>query len=206
MLSSKNRPTDIQKWIKGHRKATEMPDVSLSVDSFAQEWRAWWDFLNPERDPASGMSLDVSEYSELRKAGPNGIFLLLLSLVWWGAAATDQGNEKMDVWRKAIGELVATVNFFNKNLTEPPERKRSHGDSEGDSLVKKYVLIWLQSMFIALTRWLQACSSLGGHISSVLNCHRLKFSLVSSIVNIMCFELSTAHGWRLPMRGMFFIA
>lgn len=139
MLSSHNQPSDVQKWIKGHRKAAEMPDVSLDVNDFAQKWRTWWDSLNPERDPASETSPDISEYAELRKAGRNGLFLLILTLVWWGAAAADQGEERMNTWRTAVSDFTATVKFFNRDMREAPERKRPRDNTESESSRKKYV-------------------------------------------------------------------
>lgn len=114
-----------------------MPDVSPYVHTFAQDWRGWWDSLQPQRDPADEPLRDVSEYSELQKAGPNGLFLLMLSLVWWGAAAADQGDERMDVWRQAVSEFMATVKFFNVSMRESP-KKRGRDSPDNDS-ANKYV-------------------------------------------------------------------
>ncbi|KZP16525.1 hypothetical protein FIBSPDRAFT_975600 [Athelia psychrophila] len=135
LLSSQHRPHDIGKWIRAARKPTEMPDVSPYVYTFAKDWRGWWDSLQPQRDPANEPLQDVSEYSELRKAGPNGLFLLLLSLVWWGAAAADQGDEGMDVWRQAVTKFMVTVKFFNASMEEP-QRKRARDSPENDSANK----------------------------------------------------------------------
>lgn len=56
------------------------------------------------------------EYSELQKAGPNGVFLLILGLVWWGCAAVDKGEEKMVVWHAAVEQLMGILRLFNANL------------------------------------------------------------------------------------------
>ena len=133
-------------WIKKHRKAHELPDVSPYVDTFGKEWQAWWAHLLPA-EHADQEARKTADYSDLKKAGPNGLFLLMLSLVWWGAAASDQGEERIQLWRSSLGEFTTTVKLFNESLKDHPERKRALDSPENVSASKRcvYVFIWSYS-------------------------------------------------------------
>ncbi|KAF7984921.1 hypothetical protein HWV62_9823 [Athelia sp. TMB] len=138
VLSSERRPNDVHAWVKAHRKPKAMPDVTDRVDAFAKEWREWWDGLQPmTAQPQSLDARDVAEYSELQKAGRNGIFLLLVSLVWWGGAVSDGGEEKMGAWRESVEEFAAVVRFFNSHLKTASGRKRGRASSEISSNAAK---------------------------------------------------------------------
>ncbi|KAF7976813.1 hypothetical protein HWV62_5682, partial [Athelia sp. TMB] len=133
VLSSQNRPQDIHAWIKKHRKVKEMPDVSVYVDRFGEEWRAWWASLQPERDTDGNEARDIAEYSELQKAGPNGLYLLMLSLVWWGSATLCQSAEQTSLWRQSVQEFTDMVNFFNTSMNGAVGSKRPRDAPEAKS-------------------------------------------------------------------------
>lgn len=78
---------------------------------------------------------DISQYAELKKAGPNGLYLLFLTLVWWGGGASDGGEEKQVVWRDALIEFMRVVKFFNSSLREVAGRKR-RGDTSPEAASK----------------------------------------------------------------------
>lgn len=137
MLSATDRPPDVQKWMNGGRKVQEMPDVTPYVDTFGTQWREWWAGLQPKGYEVGDEPRDSSYYTQLHKAGPNGLFLMILALVWWGAAAADGGEEKMDVWRAAAEEFTTVVKFFNHNLKGG--RKRPRDSPKRPSNSSKYV-------------------------------------------------------------------
>lgn len=132
MLSANDRPEDIHHWIKKHRRPKDMPDITPYFDKFVDGWQKWWAGLHTRSSEG-----DEPDYPEMKKAGPNGIFLLILSLVWWGCAATEKGEVKMDEWRATVGELTATVKKFNAQKPTGPKRLR--GNSEAASRSSKYV-------------------------------------------------------------------
>ncbi|KAF7983641.1 hypothetical protein HWV62_20586 [Athelia sp. TMB] len=120
LLNSAKRPQEVTVWIKNDRKANAMPDTSANVVNFGKAWREWWASLQPE-SPCEPRSL--SQYSELQKAGPNSLYLLFLSLAWWGNAAEGK-VEEMISWRVAVGDFLDVVKFFNESLKESSGRKR----------------------------------------------------------------------------------
>ncbi|KAF7974575.1 hypothetical protein HWV62_11950 [Athelia sp. TMB] len=135
LLSTQGRPHKITKWIKEAHKAKDMPDITISIDRFGREWQEWWSNLQPTLDAnrQPDDARDISLYSGLRKAGKNGLFLVIVSLVWWGAAAAHLGEEKMDIWRVAAEEFRALVKFFNDDLRGSGGRKRVRDSTENES-------------------------------------------------------------------------
>lgn len=136
MISAQHRPEDVSKWMKAGRIVTQMPDTTPYLDSFAKDWKGWWTSLLPDdHNPDDVGDHEVSDYSELHKAGPNGLFLHILSLVWWGAGAVDQGETKMHIWRTAVEEFTVVVKFLNGS--SKAERKRTRDNSPDTSSSKK---------------------------------------------------------------------
>lgn len=77
-----------------------MPNLSDTVNKFGVQWAQWWHSLHHNakgRPIAEGQYLNpvrpedlTTAQPELTKGGPNGIFLLLVSLEWWGMAVVDK--------------------------------------------------------------------------------------------------------------------
>lgn len=137
MLNSTTRPGAISTWIKQAHKPDDMPDVTPYIDTFGDQWRDWRVSLQPKEE-SSDEARDTSKYAELKKAGPNGLYLFMLALVWWGGGVSDGGEEKQAVWCNTVEDFVKVVIFFNNSLREIAGRKR-RGDSPETTSKTKYV-------------------------------------------------------------------
>jgi hypothetical protein len=125
------RPKEIGIWIKGGRKYDAMPTVA--IDTYSTAWADWWAYLQPEwRGETYPLEVkppvdSESDWSQLRKGGPNGIFILLLSFLWWGQ--TVKSPEDNRTWLEfyvdldwVMGQL--TLDFDEDGLEEEPAAKR----------------------------------------------------------------------------------
>src|SRR6188768_241736 len=75
--------------MKRHRKIKVLPPVKLH--DFPLEWRAWWlviqlswrqEVIGSSWPPPRATALK-SDWASLKKAGPNGFYLVMLTLSWW---------------------------------------------------------------------------------------------------------------------------
>jgi len=118
--------------MKGGRKYDAMPEVSIGT--FAPTWTEWWVRLQPEwrgeTFPLSTEAPEVSDWSELRKGGPNGIFVVLLSLGWWGMAM--ESDEELTSW----GDVFMGFRWVLEQLLGDTN---ADTDIEGAPVRKKYV-------------------------------------------------------------------
>ena len=81
-----------------------MPNVTRYVQKFGTDWQAWYIGLQPQwhidAGPNAEDSVDIrtlahdppnntalSNWDEIQKGSPNGFFMLLLALGWWGVGS-----------------------------------------------------------------------------------------------------------------------
>ena len=107
IIDKTHRPAEVASWFKHARNFEDMPDVTERVHGFADDWWAWWSHLQPEwcgngPDFALSPPEDFSEWTELEKGGPNGIFVLVLTLAWWAVAVVDQDDATQQHWNDAL--------------------------------------------------------------------------------------------------------
>ncbi|KAI9067505.1 hypothetical protein FKP32DRAFT_1552446, partial [Trametes sanguinea] len=89
-LPIQHRPIQVRQWIQAKRKYSATPAISKLAE-YGASCQLWWSDLQPEtrgvssdgrhRRPASPLPSEAWE--DLRKGGPNGLFLVLLALGWW---------------------------------------------------------------------------------------------------------------------------
>lgn len=129
--------------MKVGRQVKQMPNLTAVVDTFGKEWWNWWahlqngrlaEFPLPSCDAPSPTLKDVED--GVMKGGPNGIFLVLLSLAWWGLAACDQGEGKVAAWECAFHDFNMVLELMLDNLCATAAIKR-HGDSLEASVRKR---------------------------------------------------------------------
>ncbi|KAF9470709.1 hypothetical protein BDN70DRAFT_768248, partial [Pholiota conissans] len=87
-LITKPRPTEVAAWMKNARKFNRLPKIAKASD-FIITWRQWWVAMQPDcrkGDDAWPLLRDLpdgADWSKLSYSGPNGFFLIILSLMWW---------------------------------------------------------------------------------------------------------------------------
>ncbi|TDL14379.1 hypothetical protein BD410DRAFT_696893, partial [Rickenella mellea] len=93
-LETAKRPEVVHAWLKGGRRLDVIPSIS-NVPVFANHWRQWWTVLQPpervpstpERWPLLRPAHAGLDWQRTLRGGRNGLFILILTLVWWSAAA-----------------------------------------------------------------------------------------------------------------------
>jgi len=94
---------------------------------FSAEWRAWWTFIQPAWREGTGNDWPLirhvpsgADWTALEHGGANGLFLVLMALLWWGTAIPSQCD-------KQHAEFVMAVHDVDWVLTELV-KKRSIGE------------------------------------------------------------------------------
>lgn len=85
-ISSANRPAIIGMWIKAGRSYEKQPDLANAVKTYTMNWSAWWKAINPPDDDGADR-----DWSSLAKGGPNGLYVVVLSIGWWLFALRNTG-------------------------------------------------------------------------------------------------------------------
>ena len=101
-----------------------MPNVSDDLDQFAEMWNQWWHLLQLDwccngDGPLVEDFPDDSDVPELGKGGPNGIFLLILSLGWWGMAVSDHKQLKVNSFHEAMHSLLTVLDAIVQKYPPP---------------------------------------------------------------------------------------
>lgn len=129
--------------MKRHRNYDDMPDVTDTVKEFGEAWWKWWIGLQPDWREGSELVMEPPEefdWGELEKGGPNGLFLLLLSLGWWGAGAQGEAEEHAEACAQAYESFNwALSHILATRVTGGvPKKRASDVSSMGSS--KRYFL------------------------------------------------------------------
>ncbi len=102
-LSPKARPEEVKYWIARGRKYSK-PPIIKSLATFMEQCCRWWACLQPvcRRDPDNPWPLlketpeDASAWSDVKRGGCNGLFMVVMCLSWWlGAAEDDEDIEEL---------------------------------------------------------------------------------------------------------------
>ncbi|KAJ7884190.1 hypothetical protein B0H14DRAFT_2202283, partial [Mycena olivaceomarginata] len=97
---AKLRPKEIGVWVQ--RARTGSPDIK-DVARFADEWRKWWQDINPawRKVTLPMQKKDSGPWTLLDVPGQNGFLNVLIGLKWW--------REKLEVeseeWREAADDV-----------------------------------------------------------------------------------------------------
>ena len=114
-LKTESRPEEVAVWKKYHRQMNRIP--SLDVPQFQKHWIDWYIFLQEparferEDDKIAAKSLllprfirSEAKWDGLRRGGPNGVFILILTLYWWSLAV--EGEDDMTViYERAVDDV-----------------------------------------------------------------------------------------------------
>ncbi|KAI0640520.1 hypothetical protein C8Q79DRAFT_1079413 [Trametes meyenii] len=97
-LSAKNRPIQVRQWLQNCRNYDTVPSLG-KVTEYGTVWRLWWTTLQPDARPrtdSNGLTrkrLAPDAWEPLKRAGPNGLFIPLISLAWWVKASASDSLE-----------------------------------------------------------------------------------------------------------------
>ena len=104
-LSVKGHPEEIHQWLKYGRQFDKPPLIEHSKD-YGIAWLAWWRSLQPKWRIGDGIlppavySCESLDWGALQKSGKNGLFIMLMGMVWWGRS----GPLTVD-WRAAVTDV-----------------------------------------------------------------------------------------------------
>ena len=136
-LPTGSRPLEIGAFMKNGRKYEKAPNLSKEkVQGLGLTWMIWWSDLQPaerstEAWPFNRTPLDGCEWNVLRQGGPNGIYLVIVSLAWWlrGAAESEARNKVFE----AIADVSWAVSQMNSLPSLPnssPVRSGKHREHD----------------------------------------------------------------------------
>lgn len=100
-------------WLRYGRKLDTNPATGAEA-AYAKHWLAWWASLQPEwrRDGGTNRTrTGEGPWGRLDHPGKNGVFIALLSLMWWRETATSTVGECEEaiedvswaIWRMSVG-------------------------------------------------------------------------------------------------------
>ncbi|KAJ7846664.1 hypothetical protein B0H13DRAFT_1646557 [Mycena leptocephala] len=114
-LPNDHRPSQIKTWIQGGRSRTKRLPPIRDLEAYIKEWRAWWDFLQPQwrtrdRNGEWAYGGDVQygqddEWGHLDALGPNGCLSVVAALYFWGVDA-GQTTETKVRWINAVLDVT----------------------------------------------------------------------------------------------------
>jgi hypothetical protein len=106
------RPMELTKWV-GSRRWDADPAIG-DVADYARRWLAWWLAMQPSSRKVEGQELPSplqegtkKDVMSLKKAGLNGLVVLLVGLKWW---APLRGKDRR--WGAVVDDVVSCLETF----------------------------------------------------------------------------------------------
>ncbi|PIL29362.1 transporter [Ganoderma sinense ZZ0214-1] len=141
-LPTRLRPPEIREWMQVGRSYENLPCITPRV--FGQAWKDWWTSLQPSSrvDGDTPWPLlrvepvDCAEWDVLWRAGPNGFFLVVLSLAWWLWAVSENEEEEAEggMTLEEVKEAVSDVLWvFRLALASSVGGQKRPGDALDES-------------------------------------------------------------------------
>jgi len=110
----------------------------LKINTYVGSWHAWWVRLQPEwrqQDkswPMSQIVDDDHDWSILLQSGPNGFFIIMLTLMWWGLAVKNGSSaDQMQEFELAVKD----VGWVLSQILKIPigSKRRLDGEVDGEN-------------------------------------------------------------------------
>jgi hypothetical protein len=106
-LPTLNRPTEVSWWFKRGRKVHKLP---MLLEGYAAGWKKWWVGMQPKvrissEWPPSRVVSDDTTWDVLRRVGPTGFFIVMMTLSWWGKAVTGIEGGVKDDFQVVVDEV-----------------------------------------------------------------------------------------------------
>jgi hypothetical protein len=110
VLDCAHRPLPLLIWMKRHRSSTWRPPVT-EMEGFETCFMKWWLHLQPDWRVADGKVLRdlTGDFSVLKRAGLNGILIVLVGLFYW--RVTDEMGLEED-WLTIVEDCIAIIESF----------------------------------------------------------------------------------------------
>ncbi|KAF8345715.1 hypothetical protein F5887DRAFT_1074141 [Amanita rubescens] len=138
-LQTKGRPRELAWWMKNNRRLNRFPKIIKPAD-FIVSWRQWWLLLQPawrKSNAAWPPSQDIPEdghLSTVTQSGPNGFFLVILSLAWWGKLAAD-GLADLTEFETAMNDVLWVLSHIVSGISQT-KRPRDEESVANDTRAK----------------------------------------------------------------------
>ena len=108
-------------WLQGRRKVTP----TINATKFGKEIVAWWVKLRTPQVAGKGKRRATSVDDVIKVNGRNGIFLVLVGLVWWGLSLITDGQSPQSnkEWLHIFKETKEVlVGFQEESATSGKEK------------------------------------------------------------------------------------
>jgi hypothetical protein len=94
-------------WVQRARIGT--PEIK-NVETFAKEWAAWWQDINPAwRKTSLPMEKKDGPWAFMDLPGPNGFLNVLICLKWWRERLQGDSEE----WKEAVNDVTWVLERMN---------------------------------------------------------------------------------------------
>ncbi|KAH8100446.1 hypothetical protein DFH11DRAFT_1505761 [Phellopilus nigrolimitatus] len=127
------RPAEVDWWQKRGRDYSKFPPVQ-PPDEYFKTWFAWYQGLQPAGcrcDSAWPLPRDDSDaqtdWTILKKGGPNGIFIVLLTLAFWADGL--QTSAEIDIYESAMADVTWVLKTMLDLLGGGKRKMAGDGDS-----------------------------------------------------------------------------
>lgn len=115
----------------GRRSWEKMPHIAQTdIERYSEDWWKWWCKLQPSfrgEDPramsrVAPVDVDV-DWSQLLKGGPNGIFIVLITLGWWSLGVRSANGDINDCFR-ALADVQWVLEQLQASFNSAAKRPR----------------------------------------------------------------------------------
>ena len=147
-LSTDSRPREVGYWIKKHIRKKQDP-VIVTPTEYGPRYVAWWKSMQPSwrvlSDGAYSKAIPADEtWSNLRKGGSAGLYIIVMALSWW-VRAVGQGNEGLAAFAM-VDDICWVLQQLCENGNIPQRAKRAHSELEDSGRDKRQIFLHLYHM------------------------------------------------------------
>jgi hypothetical protein len=125
-LANVRQPNAVTSWLSGVRDLYKVPDSVRPVSKFVDALLAWYHALQPRtrqqawnieqdfRPPYKILPASPNEWLQLRKAGPNGIFVFIMALSWLTEVNQKEDAIKVEFLMKDFVWVLGTLKQLDR--------------------------------------------------------------------------------------------
>src|ERR1700733_8435154 len=120
-LSNVRQPSAVTSWLTGVRNLYKVPASVQPINAFIDELLLWYHALQPRtrqqawnidkdfRPPYRMLPASPVEWLQLRKAGPNGIFIFVMAISWLTGVSRKEEAVKVECLIKDFVWVLGTL-------------------------------------------------------------------------------------------------